>query len=830
MRLKKNQITLILFGSFYLSTIAYAQQTILEEISVVAKQEKFAGSTLQDYLKVNDHIVKKEKLQMNSATLGNALSGELGVHSNPFGGGASTPVIRGQEGVRVKILQNASDAIDMSTLSPDHAVVVDTLLAQRVELVRGSSTLLYSTASPAGVVNIVDQRIPTQIPEKGYKGEINTRVDTASKERSATVGLTFGLTDHIALRLEGLQRHSDNYQVRGIHLGDTLKYVPDTHNRSKVGTVGLSFIDDKGYLGISYNYRKDKYGLPGHNHKFDTCTGHIIDPNHSTLKPTHYYLDPYPHLMNDSDLLDIVHFHCGTDYDLDPKHSHDHPYGHEHDHSHTGPWVDLESKRVDVRGEINQPFLGIEKARLTLAFADYYHDEKDAGKSGDTLYPNRGNPQANFGKANAKFKNKGFNSRLEFEHTPIGKLTGTFGIQYQQQKSSATTPPEFSRDGIKSLNPLIENTNKQIGVFAVEQYRTDNWFFEIGARFENQRTPIYYDHQLLERFRNKYKKQRNTIEETNFSTRSENAFSYTGTAEWYFSDNDRLSATLSHNERFPTPMELYYHGKHLATNSFEYGNRDLTKEKSNNIEIGIARENSFIDYRINAYYNHFKNYIHNENLFRSGNLFMRRYNQAKARFYGFEGELTVNFTPEHKMTIFGDYITGKLKNLGTIYGDNIYQPYTCIDEYDGWEDTCYKVIGIEQIHKPDRNAARVPPSRLGIRFNNQFGEHWSTLVEYTHVFSQKKTSVAIHGRRPPKDDDDDPTPPLEAVYVKEDVTMRYDLLNLGITYANKVGNVNYKVILNANNLLNEKIYIHNSYLPYVPQMGRNFVLGLNLTF
>lgn len=74
--------------------------------------------------------------------MGNALAGELGIHSNPFGGGSSSPIIRGQEGVRIKILQNGSDVVDMSTISPDHAIAADSLLAQQVEIVRGTSTLL----------------------------------------------------------------------------------------------------------------------------------------------------------------------------------------------------------------------------------------------------------------------------------------------------------------------------------------------------------------------------------------------------------------------------------------------------------------------------------------------------------------------------------------------------------------------------------------------------------------------------------------------------------------------------------------------------------------
>nr|WP_026313215.1 TonB-dependent receptor plug domain-containing protein [Actinobacillus capsulatus] len=77
----------------------------------------------------------KSQLKHRSATLGNALAGELGIHSNPFSGGASKPIIRGQDSVRVKIMQNGTDVIDMSSLSPDHVVAADTL----VELVRDTN-------------------------------------------------------------------------------------------------------------------------------------------------------------------------------------------------------------------------------------------------------------------------------------------------------------------------------------------------------------------------------------------------------------------------------------------------------------------------------------------------------------------------------------------------------------------------------------------------------------------------------------------------------------------------------------------------------------------
>ncbi|PJG83101.1 TonB-dependent receptor [Caviibacterium pharyngocola] len=836
---KKNMLALLLFGGMGINVVN-GQEVVLDEISVESKMDKISGSAVENSINLSDQIVSREKLSLASATLGNALSREIGVHSNPFGGGASSPIIRGQEGVRVKILQNGSDVIDMSTISPDHAVAADTLLAQRVELIRGPQTLLYATASQAGIINVADKRILAEMPKKGVEGEIYSRLDSVSKEKSLTVGFSFALNKNIALRLEGLQRHSDNYRVPGINLGETLKFVPDTHQRSKVGTVGLSFINDRGYIGVSYNHRQDRYGLPGHNHMLDNCSAHIYDvQKHSVLRRD--YLLPYPHLMDDSDLISTIHFHCGTEVDSAKPHSHDNVYGHQHDHSSPGPWVDLISKRVDLKGEIKNPLKAIERMKFSLAYADYYHDEKGDGKA--YISPNdneslkarkQKDAQALFGKPLARFTNRGFNGRVEFYHQPLGSLTGGWGMQYQFQKTKVArlappmglddVPTTIGEREISERNPLVANTTKQWSLFGLEQWIYKDFMFEVAGRFEKQRIPINYDATLLKIYH------KPGSEQPDLSTNKQAAFSSSVTGLWNFTSEDSIALNLSHNERLPTAKELYYYGKHLATNSFEYGNKNLNKERSNNIEITLAHSGEKLDYKLSVYQNRFKNYIHNENLYRSGNLYVRRYLQSQAKFQGIEGEINYHITPEHQVSLFGDYVRGRLFKLPTILGDKIYEKKCFINEWD--EEECdYTVVGREQIQRPNRNAARVPPARLGIRLNSQFNENWSGFIEYTRVFKQSKISESIFTKEK-EDDREDKVEgaKLDKIPVYEDATQGYHLVNLGATYHNQYNGVDYRISLHINNLLNQKIYIHNSFLPYVPQPGRNFILGLDMKF
>lgn len=114
-------------------------------------------------------------------------------------------MIRGQEGKRIKVLSSGNETLDMSAISPDHAVAVDSLLAKKVEILRGANTLLYSSGNAAGVVNVVDNKIPTA-EVVGVEGEVGLRTGSADNERLVNVALDVGLSKHFALHLEGLHK------------------------------------------------------------------------------------------------------------------------------------------------------------------------------------------------------------------------------------------------------------------------------------------------------------------------------------------------------------------------------------------------------------------------------------------------------------------------------------------------------------------------------------------------------------------------------------------------------------------------------------------------
>ena len=684
MSFPKNILTLSILAVASVSVFAseHEQATTLDTIRIKAHPLE---QTSKDFA-VADTVVDQKRLAQGAVTIGEALSGETGISSNQFGAGSSRPVIRGQDGPRVKILQNSSENIDVSTLSPDHAVTVDPALAKQVEVIRGPSTLLFGAGTVGGLVNVTDSKLPTAMPEKGYEGNATLRYNTGSDEKLATAGVTLGLGDQVALRVEGLKREANDYIAPDyVHEGEKERRVDNTFAKGQTVNVGLSWIYDRGFTGISYSNRQDQYGLPGHSHEYESCHLHGLS------------------------------LHCGEhDHDEDEHDDHDHDHAHE-----AGPWIDLKSERYDVRTELDDPFAGFKKLRAQASYTDYQHDEIEE----DTIATH--------------FKNKGYDGRLELVHNPLGAWEGVIGTQYGQQKLELTGEEAF----------LAPNTTKKWSVFALEHAQLNDVHVELAARVDQQKIDI---------------------DDSSKKDFDGSAFSVSGAANWEFAPNYKLSLVTSHQERLPLAQELYADGGHFATNTYELGNDQLSKEKSNNVELGFHYDDNTFDYHVHVYHNWFDDYIYAQTLDRYKDFRLVQYAQDKAKFYGAEAEAGYQISPIYKLRVFGNYVRGKIDN---------------------------------------DNAPRVPAGRLGTKLNADFDDHWSGSAEYYHVFQQDKI----------------------AAY--ETDSQSYNMLNLGVAYSGNYSNVSdYRVFLNANNLLDDQVYQHASFLSTIPQVGRNFSVGVNFSF
>ncbi len=369
------------------------------------------------------------------SSLGETLSGEPGVSSSYNGPGASRPLIRGLGGDRVRILEAGIGSGDVSNQGPDHAVGLEPLAAERIEIVRSPATLLYGSSAVGGVVNVIDKRIPREVPSAFLSGSVTALGGTVADERTGAFELNGSFGGHVAWHLSGLRRDTDDYEIPGFaeaeydheDEGEEHHEEEADHNEEEVEGIlensavqttrtafGLSWVGSSGYLGASISALDNDYGVPGHGHAHEE-----------------------------------EHDHEGED-EHDPM---------EEEHGEEGVVIGLEQRRLDVEGAWRFGSEGIQGIKGRFGYADYRHTEFEGEEIG------------------TRFENEQWEGRLELHHTLFESLSGTGGIQVMGRDFSAAGEEAF----VPPSNLL------SFAGFLYEELERGPARFQVGARTEYQR-------------------------------------------------------------------------------------------------------------------------------------------------------------------------------------------------------------------------------------------------------------------------------------------------------------------------------------------------------
>jgi iron complex outermembrane receptor protein len=320
-------------------------------------------------------------------TIGETLSRQAGVSSTSFGPNASRPILRGFQGERIRILNDGIGSFDVSNTSVDHAVVINPQLAERIEVLRGPASLLYGSSAIGGVVNIVDKRIPREVPTEPVHLDVLGSFGSAATERNISGVVEVPVTDKIVLHADGSFAESDDLRIGGFVLSRPVRAaalasgdpavrdlavldgrLPNSAARTWAAGGGAAFIDADGELGFAYSHYDSLYGVPP---RFDLATG---DGEAVRLK--------------------------------------------------------VKQDRIDLRGQINAGGSFIDTIKFRFGYADYRHSElDDAGAIGTT------------------FLNQGLEGRLEVAQTKrdIGSGTwrGATGVQLFARRFEAIGDEAF---------------------------------------------------------------------------------------------------------------------------------------------------------------------------------------------------------------------------------------------------------------------------------------------------------------------------------------------------------------------------------------------------
>jgi iron complex outermembrane receptor protein len=281
-------------------------------------------------------VLSGEELALKTEpTIGETLKSLPGVHSNYYGPVAASPVIRGLDGPRVKMLSNGLDTGDVSRVGPDHAITADAITTEQIEVLRGPATLLYGSGAIGGVVNVVNNRIPRRLREP--QTILDSRFNSVSDEKS--LALTHdGSADQLAWHFDGFDRNSNDHDVPTFtnDEGETANKLANSWLDNQALNGGLSWVGSKGLFGVSVGHIDSKYGIPGHHAHAEEHTEEHSEEDHA-------------------------------------------------EHADEGVYAAVKQDRVSLAGEVYSPISGIETLSFTGAYTDYQHVEMEGDVAGTTF-------------------------------------------------------------------------------------------------------------------------------------------------------------------------------------------------------------------------------------------------------------------------------------------------------------------------------------------------------------------------------------------------------------------------------------------------------------
>ena len=222
-------------------------ETVIVSASPITPEDKLAT--------IVESVDRDEILRAGGANLADALVNTPGVTGSGFAAGASRPVIRGFDANRVRTLEDGIGSFDVADVGPDHGVPIDPLSAQRIEVIRGAATLRYGSQAIGGVVNAINNRVPTRLPDEPFNAEFTGMYGSNADTRQGSAMLDGRLGD-FALHADGFKRNTGDYDIPG-------GTMPNSFSDGDGYSLGGSYFFDKNRVGAAVIHYDSTYGIPG---------------------------------------------------------------------------------------------------------------------------------------------------------------------------------------------------------------------------------------------------------------------------------------------------------------------------------------------------------------------------------------------------------------------------------------------------------------------------------------------------------------------------------------------------------------------------------------
>jgi iron complex outermembrane receptor protein len=294
-------------------------------------------------------------------------------------------------------------------------------------------------------------------------------------------------------------------------------------------------------------------------------------------------------------------------------------------------YIDMHKKQYKFNTDVNKINSFLTSMSLKAGYLDYAHKEISRID----------------GIVGTSFGMKTLSTDLSFTHEPLmHDLNGIIGFYGTYQK--------YDVEGEEALTSNAKY-NSLAGYF-FEKYNLAKFSLSFGARYEL----------------NNIKFPQSVLTDSSFVSGESNfnSLSYSLGVIYNLTNNTSVFINLANAFRAPTIEELSSYAVHEALASFDIGNRNLQKENTTGIDIGVRSQNENYYFELTGYYNKV-----NDLIFRSpSNLFyskengfnnsdegfrVYKYLQANANVYGFETKLSFELLRGFTTTLISDYVGAK---------------------------------------------------------------------------------------------------------------------------------------------------------------------------
>ena len=375
-------------------------------------------------------------VQRDAATgqIGDLLAKLPGVSATSFAPGSSRPVLRGQQGERVRVLVDGVGTADVSNTSVDHATTLEPITIERIEVLRGPAVLLYGSQAIGGAVNVIDKRIPTRMPDHDLHLDAFGAVDSATNLRTGAASLDVGVGPNLVAHIDGSWRKTGDIDIGGFQIAPELRAdlladateeeaegeleeaaelreaagqrgtVPNTAVESWTLNAGLGLILGESTFGAAIGWYDTSYGVPTR-----PGTGHHGEEG----------------AAEEEEGEELV-------------------------------TIGLRQFRADFKGDIALGEGAFERLKLRVGYSDYTHTEFEGPEVGTV------------------FDSTSLEARAELVQNTGGALRGSSGLQY--------THRDFFAVGAEAYIP--PNLTDQVALFTLQEWGTGPFQIEAAARAE----------------------------------------------------------------------------------------------------------------------------------------------------------------------------------------------------------------------------------------------------------------------------------------------------------------------------------------------------------